>query len=79
MDQDEVTLEKQQYLELDVVHRGRGDHAVERSEPMLVANLLTVQFELRLTHLSVHVQSDHGLTKKQETTALWSALIVAHS
>lgn len=52
-----------QYLELDVVHRWRGHHAVEGGEAMLVANLLAVQLELRLTHLPVHIQSDHSLRR----------------
>lgn len=55
---------KYQYLELDVVHRWRSDHAVEGGEAMLVTNLLTVQFKLRLTHLAVHIQSYHSLRRE---------------
>lgn len=52
------------YLKLDVVYRWGGDHTVERGESMLIANLLAVQLKLRLMHLSVHVQSDHGLEEE---------------
>lgn len=54
------------YLELDVVHRWGGDHAVEGGEAMLVANLLAVQLKLRLTHLPVHIQSYHSLRRERE-------------
>lgn len=34
--------DNKQYLELDVVYRWGGDHAVEGSKAMLIANLLAV-------------------------------------
>ena len=49
------------YLELDVVHWRRRDHAVEGGKAMLVANLLTVQLKLRLPYFPVHIQSYHRL------------------
>jgi len=55
------------YLELDVVHGRRGDHAVEGREAMLVAHLLTVQLKARLAHLTVHIQRHHRLERERES------------
>lgn len=54
------------YLKLDVVYRRRRDDAVEGSEAVLVADLLAVQLELRLTHLPVHIQRYHRLKGSRE-------------
>lgn len=63
-----------QYLELDVVHRWRRDHAVEGGEAMLIANLLAVQLKLRLAHLPVHIQSYHSLRRETEAERGWPIL-----
>lgn len=60
--------DNKQYLELDVVYRRGGDHAVERSKAMLIANLFAVQLKLRLTHFTVHIQSYHSLMRDAEKT-----------
>lgn len=56
-----------EYLKLNVVHGGRRDHAVERSEAVLIADLLAVQFKLGPSHLSVHIQSHHGLQTDRDS------------
>ena len=48
------------------MYRRGSDHTVEGGEAMLVANLLTVQLKLRLTHLPIHVQRYHGLQRGTE-------------
>lgn len=54
-----------QYLELDVVHRWRGDHTIEGGKAMLIADLLAVQLKLRLSHLPIHIESYHGLKREK--------------